>query len=104
VTIVRAHRQGRLKFSAQSEQGATAHPRLGEEQRRLDLADTGATLTRHVNALREWPLALLGNRRVLRVLAMKPPTPGAAPGTVLEMQGTICRVRAADGDLILQLD
>jgi hypothetical protein len=38
------------------------------------------------------------------VLSAVPPTPGAAPATVLTTDGAICCVRAADSDLALQLD
>jgi methionyl-tRNA formyltransferase len=104
VAAVRKHAEKSLEFTAQAEREATTYPRIGEQQRQLDFAGTGATLVRHINALREWPLALFGERRVLRVLTTKPPTPGIAPATVLAMEGAVCRVRAADADMVLQLD
>ena len=104
VSVVRAHSSKKLVFQAQSEKDATSYPRLDDAHRQLDLTETGAAVARHVNALRDWPLALLGDRRVRQVLEVAPATAGARPAAMLAMEGTVCRVRAADADLVLQLD
>src|SRR5262249_10868796 len=104
VKVVRAHSSGSLAFHPQSEGNATSYPRVDDQHRQLDLTETGAAVLRHVNALRAWPLALLGGRRVRQVLEVAPVTSGAPPATMLAMDGAVCRVRAADADLVLQLD
>jgi methionyl-tRNA formyltransferase len=104
VETVSAHAKDKLKFSVQPELGATAYPRVGEKERQLDFTNMAETVIRHVNALREWPLALFGDRRVLRVLDTKPPTSGVNPAAVLAIEGAVCCVRAADADMVLQLD
>jgi len=104
VKVVRAYSSGSLVFRPQSEKDATSYPRVDDRQRQLDLTETGAAVARHVNALRDWPLALLGERRVRQVLEVAPATAGASPATMLAVDGVICRVRAADADLVLQLD
>ncbi|HSV23649.1 MAG TPA: formyltransferase family protein [Xanthobacteraceae bacterium] len=104
VKVVRAHSSRSLAFHPQSEENATSYPRLDDQNRQLDLTETGAAVLRHVNALRDWPLALLGERGVRQVLEIAPATAGASPATMLTMDGTVCRVRTADADLVLQLD
>jgi methionyl-tRNA formyltransferase len=104
VKIVRAHADKSLSFHPQSARDATSYPRVDNRRRQLDLTETGAAVVRHVNALRDWPLALFGERCVLRVLNVAPATPGATPATVLASDAAVCRVRAADVDVVLQLD
>lgn len=104
VDVVRAYADKSLQFSPQSEEAATSHPRVNDRQRQLDLADSGASVIRHVNALRDWPCALLGDRRVLRVLSVAPQSVDAGSTTILAADDATCRVRVADADLVLQLD
>jgi methionyl-tRNA formyltransferase len=104
VEIVRAYASGSLRFHPQCEQDATSYPRVEDRQRELDLTASGAAVVRHINALRDWPLALSGGRRVVQTLKVAPPSPGASPATVLAIDGAVCRVRVADADLVLQLD
>jgi len=104
VKVVRAHSSRCLAFHPQFERDATSYPRLDDQRRQLNLTETGAAVVRHVNALRDWPLAMLGDRRVRQVLKVAPATAGALPAAMLAMEGTVCRVRAADTDLVLQLD
>lgn len=104
VEIVRAHASGGLRFHPQCEADATSYPRVEDRQRELDLTASGAAVVRHINALRDWPLALFGGRRVVQALKVAPPSPGVNPATVLAMDGAVCRVRVADADLVLQLD
>jgi methionyl-tRNA formyltransferase len=103
VTVVRGYRAGTLAFHPQTERDATSYPRVDDAQRQLAFGASGATIMRQVNALRDWPLALLGDRRVLRVVDALPPTSGVAPGAVVTADGDIRRVRAGDSDVILQL-
>jgi methionyl-tRNA formyltransferase len=104
VKIVRTHAENGLRFDPQSEKDATSFPPVDDRQRQLDLTKSCAAVTRHINALREWPFALFDDRRVLHVLRVMPPTAGANPAAVLATGGAICRVRVADADLDLQLD
>lgn len=102
--IVGAYGNGQLKFHPQTERDATSYPRVDDQERQLDLTKSCAVVARHINALRDWPLALLGDRRVLRVLNVAPATRDAIAGTILVKESAICRVRVADADLELQLD
>jgi methionyl-tRNA formyltransferase len=104
VVVARRHADNKMISRPQDQKLATTYPRLDEAKRRLDLAQTAGVLRRHVNALREWPLALLGDRRVRRVLDIAPATPTASVGAILAAEGAVCRFRAADADLIVELD
>ena len=102
--LVRSHCANRLMYQFAPEAEATVFPRPGETERRLDLAASAARLVRQVNALRDWPLALIGTTKVRRVIEAGPPTAGAAPGTILARDSSTCRFRAADADIVVSLD
>jgi methionyl-tRNA formyltransferase len=104
VDLVRKFQRNQITFSMQEEEKATKFPKVGLAERRLDLAERAETIMRHINALRDWPLALLFGQRVRRVISIDPPKSTAAPGTLLAAVGSICKVRVADADMCLELD
>jgi methionyl-tRNA formyltransferase len=104
VIVACSHGNNTLTAHPQDEKRAPSYPRLDDEKRRLDLTQASGILRRHINALRDWPLALLGNRRVKRVVDIAPATPTASVGTLIAGSETIRRFRVADADLIVELD
>jgi methionyl-tRNA formyltransferase len=104
IAVACNHARRSLTSRPQNQKQATSYPRLDDAKRRLDPTQAVSVLRRHVNALREWPLALLGDRRVRRVLDFAPATPTASVGAIVAAEGAVCRFRAADADLIVELD
>jgi methionyl-tRNA formyltransferase len=104
VLIVRTSRTGSLDFRAQNSTEATTYPRVGEQQYQIDLSRTAESVCRHVNALRDWPLARLGQRRIQRVLAIAPPSAALESTSGLDEKRDTLWVHAADADLLLELD
>jgi methionyl-tRNA formyltransferase len=103
VAIVTAHRTNALHFRSQKSYLATNYGRVSKQNRQLDLTETAISIRRHVNALRNWPLAELGTDRVKWVAAIEPPS-DCSLGTVLARSRFVCRVRVADADVVLQLE
>lgn len=94
--VVKSYHAGSLSFSEQNHDEATTHPRLTDEMMQIDLRRTSEQVRHHVNALRDWPLARLGDRRIRRVA---PDTRG-----YVAVSSEIKRERTADSDIFIELD
>ncbi len=101
VSTVRLARAGGLAFRPQEDANATRYPHVGEEHLQIDLSQPADRVRRHVNALRDWPLARLGGRRIGRILAVAPRTAG--PANPAETPSTLWAA-AADADILFELD
>jgi methionyl-tRNA formyltransferase len=101
VSTVKLSCVGALEFRAQDEEAATSYPRVGDALLQLDLARPADHTLRHVNALREWPLARLGELKVRRVLAVEPRSDGPPrrPGPPHALWAQV-----ADAEILFELD
>jgi methionyl-tRNA formyltransferase len=103
VDIVNQFRSETLVFKDQDARFATSYPRLDEAAFQIDTNESADQIRRHVNALRDWPLALLGGRRVRRLTQILEPS-FVEPGTILSENSTEYVVRVGDADIVLELD
>jgi methionyl-tRNA formyltransferase len=104
ISVAQAHRAGALIFQPQAEAQATTFPRVGESHHQIDLRRSAEQIRRHVNALRDWPLARLGARTIQRVLRVMPLDEGAISASSLRQAADTIWAHAADAEILFQLD
>ena len=87
---------------AQDEGQATSFGRPQESDRTFDPNWTVEQAGRLIRALAPFPGVAIGQRIACGVLAREPASP-VPPGTVIAEENRTCRLRVADGDIIVQL-
>lgn len=102
VEVVHKFKADTLAFAPQDHKLATMFPRLDEQAYQIDLSQSAEQIQRHVNALRDWPLARLGSRRIRCVKETLSPS-AAAIGTVISEHVGECTVRVNDADIVLDV-
>ncbi len=102
VEVVHKFYEETLTFAPQDHSLATIFPRLDGGAYEIDVYQKAEHVCRHVNALRDWPLARLGSRKIRYVKEILNPSAAAIGSVVAERTGE-CVVRVDDADIVLEV-